>query len=374
VVIPRIIVSPIRSFAPAIDPFIRIMPIRLDVAFLDGSSAWLDPAMPVWRRWAFGLSQLQRYGLLVYIEADPDTGVILDYEVPVTGRVVRLDRVPGGSYRIVIEGNFRVFMLSASNPHFKRFLEILERAREDGSAVVLTNRDDPNQIVDIRIPPPPPFATTVIEETPLCSQDAGEMPIVTEACRDAMFALVSGAENCIPAAETPGCIPFLYPNSGCEARAHRMCQLISGQGVIPAKVFNYPAPGDILTVSTPNASQCVVYWAGHIAPVLQVDTGQGTTAIYVIDPSLFPSAVTLTEWLARQAGSYAHYLVSWQCYEPTVVPLGPWNTDPGSIAAPKSQTNVTLGECRGLLGRLHPPPPYSYCPGSQTPGTPFKSA
>ena len=328
----------------------------MNITFHDGSSARLDPATPEWSAWGFALSQLQRYELPAYIEADSETGSILEYQVPVSGRIARLDPLAGRGHRILLEGTFCFFRLHESNPNFERYWEILLRAREDVSTVILTRKDEPCEIVDLRISPQPRGPAPARRATPLCNSGPGEIQPVTMDCLNAMFNLVYG-KNCIPQAETTDCIPFLFSDYGCEARAHKMCELISSH-VTPAKVLNYPLPNGTLTVKTPNVPKCCLdpncflEWTIHIAPVLPVDTGGGITAIYVIDPSLFPGGpVTLANWLAVQNGSGGYYLVSWQCFEPLqVYSPGPWDTDPGG-----SMTDSRLAACQSALNKRYPP-------------------
>jgi len=346
----KVIVSTISTLEPSIEAFFRLSPFLLNIAFQDGSSARLDPATPIWAQWAFAFSELERYGLPVYVETDPDTGVVLDYRVPVSGRVARLDKIPRGGYRILLEGVFCYFVLRESNPSFARFADTLLHARASGSEVILTKKDEPYEIADIRITSLPCGPAPKRTSAASCVKDAGDIPPVALECAKAMFTLVNNV-SCVPQAATSSCIPFLFPDYGCEARAHRMCELISGAGVTPAKVLSYASPGEAIDVETPSIPGCHVTWPAHIAPVLQVTTAGGGTDTYVIDPSLCHEPVTLDSWIAIQAGSAGHYLVSRKCYEPqTQNLLGPWNMDPDN-----SLTDPTLVQCRHSLGDRHPP-------------------
>jgi hypothetical protein len=51
-----------------------------------------------------------------------------------------------------------------------------------------------------------------------------------------LFDLLS-ARTCDPLTVPPPCIPFLYPDDGCWARAHEMCRLLLAEGVWPRKVW-----------------------------------------------------------------------------------------------------------------------------------------
>src|ERR1700682_3926741 len=93
------------------------------------------------------------------------------------------------------------------------------------------------------------------------------------------------ARLCCPASAPAPCIPFLYPDDGCWARAHEMCRLMIADGAQPEKVWIY---GN-LRVNSQNKPNCLVDWGWHVAPTLQVNTGGGIQT-WVIDPSLFPQA------------------------------------------------------------------------------------
>src|SRR6185295_10983365 len=116
------------------------------------------------------------------------------------------------------------------------------------------------------------------------------------------------ATSCDPLSVPAPCIPFLYPDDGCWARAHEMCRLMIADGAQPEKIwiFGTLPPGGIseytdppLHVISPNKPECDVRWYWHVAPTLQVTTGSGTET-WIIDPSLFPGPVPKATWVAEQ--------------------------------------------------------------------------
>jgi hypothetical protein len=132
-------------------------------------------------------------------------------------------------------------------------------------------------------------------------------PAVTPQRAQQLFSLVVG-RVCCPASCPPPCIPFLYPDDGCWARAHEMCRLMIADGAQPEKIwiFGTLPPGGIseysdppLHVISPNKPECNVRWYWHVAPTLQVTTGSGTET-WIIDPSLFPGPVPKATWVAEQ--------------------------------------------------------------------------
>lgn len=179
-----------------------------------------------------------------------------------------------------------------------------------------------------------------------------------------MFNLVAPT-SCNPTNPSAPCIPFLYPDDGCWARAHEMCRLIIAAGVTPAKVWIDYAPPKLLHAATKNHWQCFVEWGWHVAPTLCVRTYWCWTTTYVIDPSLFTGPVPVATWQAAQGSTsttLTHTSASlyWRNYMPS---------DPGYV-----DTNIRLQNYRNALksrstleintgtGLPWGPPPYAHCP------------
>jgi len=115
-----------------------------------------------------------------------------------------------------------------------------------------------------------------------------------------LFQLVN-SRLCCPASCPSPCIPFLYPDDGCWARAHEMCRLMIADGAQPEKIWIYgtPPPFLPLNVNSQNKPSCLVEWSWHVAPTLQVNTASGIQT-WVIDPSLFPGPVSQATWAGVQ--------------------------------------------------------------------------
>ena len=164
--------------------------------------------------------------------------------------------------------------------------------------------------------------------------------------------------TCNPAGIAAPCIPFLYPDDGCWARAHEMARLMIGMGYVPRKVW---IRGSLLT-PTRNNPNCFVRWGWHVAPTICVRHwwrwwhrlwwwwGQRM----VIDPSLFTTPVTLAQWKSVQGDPNASLThTDWTDY---------WfgATDPSY-----TDTNYYLAYYRtALQNRVNQagPPPYAHCP------------
>lgn len=166
---------------------------------------------------------------------------------------------------------------------------------------------------------------------------------------------LANAQLCCPGNPQSPCIPFLYPDDGCWARAHEMCRLMIAAGDRPEKIWIYGG----LKVATGNHPNCKVTWGWHVAPILRVSTAGGNTEVYVIDPSLFTAPVTQATWVGVQGDP-----------SPTVVHTAAdvfHRTFGGKVTydANYSQTQSTLSLYRDKL-RLRAvspdgPPPYVQC-------------
>ena len=163
------------------------------------------------------------------------------------------------------------------------------------------------------------------------------------------------ATTCAPLTVPAPCIPFLYPDDGCWARAHEMVRLMLAMGLKPMKVWiqGYPLHPD-----TKNHPNCTVTWGWHVAPTLCVRSfwfwfGKRM----VIDPSLCSTPVSKEDWKSIQKnpnatltdtdGMYYHWIIS----QPD---------DPGYTS-----TNYYLNFYRLQLQNRSlqiGPPPYANCP------------
>jgi len=159
------------------------------------------------------------------------------------------------------------------------------------------------------------------------------------------------ATSCDPLTVPAPCIPFLYPDDGCWARAHEMCRLMINMGLTPKKVWIQGS----LYVSTRNKPNCYVQWYWHVAPTLCVrGPGVFQTQHMVIDPSLFTTPVSKPTWKGVQGDPNA-------TLSDTDASDYLWgNTDPNYV-----QTNYFLAIYRLQLQNRalqQGPPPYANCP------------
>lgn len=99
------------------------------------------------------------------------------------------------------------------------------------------------------------------------------------------------------------CIPFNYGGNGCWARAHKTSQIIENPPFeyTSYKLFNHACDksGTLCAVLGIWSASCCQRWWYHVASLVYVQIGDSYYE-YVIDPSLFKSAVRKQVWLDAQ--------------------------------------------------------------------------
>ena len=164
------------------------------------------------------------------------------------------------------------------------------------------------------------------------------------------------ATSCDPLTVPPPCIPFLFPDDGCHARAHEMCRLMIASGLSPRKIWITNSDGHKLHVDTKNNPQCYVEWYWHVAPTLCVrGPGWLQTQTMVIDPALFTTPVSEATWKDAQndPGATVDYIDASSF------------TLSGTTDSNYSATNAILAFNRLALQTRSiqvGPPPYANCP------------
>ncbi len=162
------------------------------------------------------------------------------------------------------------------------------------------------------------------------------------------------ATTCDPLTVPAPCIPFLYPDDGCWARAHEMYRLMLAMGVTAQKVWI--TADTFLHVLTRNNPNCYVDWGWHVAPTICVCQSFFFSQPMVIDPSLFKTPVTKAQWKAIQNDPGATLTDT----DGSIYMLWGNQTDPSY-----TQTNYFLNYYRLQLqarSLQYGPPPYANCP------------
>jgi hypothetical protein len=269
-------------------------------------------------------------GLPAYVELDP-AGSIDRLLIPTLGRVLSVSTREDGGLEVGLDRSHSRNIVPAGSPD----LESLERDLRtalDSKRPILLVKDLEGRVIDVRdfTPDPegprPPFPERGDEPLPIpwrprrpwdwvilwplrklwwwicypwwwwhCTSWSG-----AEAAFNAM-----AATNCDPLTVPVPCVPFMYPDDGCWARANEMCRLMVAMGFRPAKVW---IDGNLDALApnepdwyTPNEPGCYVHWGWHVAPTLCLrGRWPWITQRIVIDPSLFGGPVTEAQWKGAQ--------------------------------------------------------------------------
>ena len=371
---PNSVVSSIVRFDPPLDrPPAEMVRTEggLGVELEGGRVARLDPENPRSTGYAQVLEGLFKLRSPVYLELDPKTSAITNLLIPEVTRVHAVREDEGGGLIVELERSHGRHLLPPDAPDFEDLAGRLREAMRAGGVVILTE-DDAHNILDIRgyTPGPegqlPPFPKP---ELPKDYFDLREFldrfwlwpwwpwwwfRCVSMKKAQQVFDAMS-ATSCSPLTVPPPCIPFLYPDDGCWARAHEMCRLMIAMGLRPKKVW---IQGN-LHVDTKNNPNCYVNWGWHVAPTLCVRKLKpwwfGTEEL-VVDPSLFITPISKAGWKGVQGDPSATLTDS----DASIYYL--W----GSVTDPLyTDTNIQLNKYRLKLQTRainFGPPPYASCP------------
>jgi glutaminase-like protein len=305
------------------------------------------------------IEQLRQMRLPVYIEVDPETRGIARLLIPLVTRVAAIAEAGAEEFRVDLEASHARHRLKRKNPDFAQLVETLRSALAKKAWLIVTETDD-HEIIDARssphepklpLPGPEPIRARPGWFRRFCRRWFCWICCVSSGRASQLFAFCS-ATTCDPLTVPPPCIPFLYPDDGCWARAHEMCRLMLAAGAKPRKVW---IDGN-LHVNTKNNPQCFVDWGWHVAPIICVRRRFFRAEYMVIDPSLFTSPVTEATWKSVQGDPNATLTnTDASVYWRNVIP-----TDPNYV-----DTNIRLQYYRLQLKNrslISGPPPYAYCP------------
>lgn len=316
----------------------------LTVTFDDGLPALLDVSQPRAAIWAKMLGRLQRNNQPVYVEVDSDTDIITRLCMPVATKVLELRATAEGTVNVMLSASDARHFLRPDAPGFDGLYNALQQAKDMDSTILVTATLHHFDIIDVRALPE--FFGIQGPYDPLPDPEP-VVPVSPERCRE-LFDMVS-AETCVTGSMTSPCIPYKYPYSGCNVRAHLMCFMMRAAGATPEKMWI--ALG--LHAKTSNTPQCEVGWSWHVAPTLQVMQPAGDTEKMVIDPSLCEEPVTVDYWKSLQGNPGATLTpAQWDGYNYLAKGTATWK-----------EANDEMEKYREWLADLwvESPPPYK-CP------------
>jgi len=340
----------------------------------------LDPADPRSAGFAQVLDGLSKQRHPVYVEIDPATETITRLLIPHVARVVGISPSQG-ALDVELEPSHARHMVRLGEPDSDYLERQLREAMRGGRPLIVVE-DDAHNIIETRpltpapegpLPPFPPIPRPRPKRPPPYLRPLSWIwwllhwiwwwicwPWWWVRCQSMtkaqqVFAAMA-ATSCDPLTVPAPCIPFLYPDDGCWARAHEMCRLMINMGLSPKKVWIDHSIGNWLHVNTKNNPQCYVEWGWHVAPTLCVRGPRlFQTQRMVIDPSLFQTPVSEATWKGVQGDPGA-----------TLSHTGAdqfWHG--GGTDPTYSASNAILATYRlNLQNRANQfgPPPYANCP------------
>jgi hypothetical protein len=337
----------------------------------DGRTLRFDPNNPRSNGFARVLAGLAELRRPVYVEVDPETEAVSRLLIPHVGLVTELRDVPDG-LEVQIDTSQGRHLLKRERPDFAEIESAIRDAKASKSAIILTS-DDAQLLEDARPfrwgpddGPVPDFLRHPEVRPQSLFDRIRWWPIwpwcwwwyrcISRARAQQIFDAMS-ATTCNPVAVAPPCIPFMYPDDGCWGRAHEMRRLMNNMGIYPRKIWIFGS----LHTPTRNNPNCFVNWGWHVAPTVCVRRMRWWPLWWwgqrmVIDPSLFQTPVTETQWISVQGDPSA----TLQDTDGSIFHWAGNQTDPTYV-----QTDQVLATYRlALQNRVNQigSPPYTNCP------------
>lgn len=261
-----------------------------------------------------GLEELKRP---VYLELEPGTETVSMLRIPDLGRARNVQNTDDG-LRFELDASHAAFFLKRGHEEFDDLARLLREAERDRTPLIIT-ADEQRQVIHIVLFKPGPDDGPLPEYPlppvrlpfwdwfrrwrwwPIWPWNWHVRGCISRLRAQQVFDSMN-ATSCAPLTVPAPCIPFLYPDDGCWARAHEMARLMIAGGFSPRKVW---IRGSLQT-PTRNNPACYVWWNWHVAPTLCVRRWRlwfpfpWSTERMVIDPSLFTTPVSVAQWKSVQ--------------------------------------------------------------------------
>lgn len=276
--------------------------VRALVTVRDADAVILDPSHPRYRLYRRILQGFAADQNIAFLDVDRDTRALTTLAVPTTGGIGALDEEPDGDVFVQLVGSSRIFILKPAEPDFIAMRDTLRDAVTEPAVVSVRTKPFSDEIVDVRRVGP--FEGPQRTEG-LLFGDAlvATLTPVSESVARKLFDFLA-ADICDPGAILQPCMPFEFPDDGCQGRAHVMCEKLSTASqaradlpdVLSGKIWRHGDLNTTYEVRTPNSPTCTVNWLFHCAPLIRLTDGTRR----VLDPSLFTEPRTPEEWEARQ--------------------------------------------------------------------------
>lgn len=284
------------------EPALLDTAVRAFVSVPDADAVILDPAHPRYRLYRRILQGFAADQNIAFLDIDRDTRELTALAIPTTGGIGALDEEPNGDVFVQLVGSSRIFVLKPAEPGFIAMRDTLRNAAAEPAIVSVRMRQFSDEIVDVRRIGP--FEGTQRTEG-LLFGDAlvATLTPVDESVGRKLFDFLAG-DICDPNAILQPCMPFAFPDDGCQGRAHVMCQKLSTASeerpdlpdVLSGKIWRHGRLNEAYEVGTPNAPTCNVRWLFHCAPLIRLTDD----TLRVLDPALFKEPKPPEEWENRQ--------------------------------------------------------------------------
>jgi hypothetical protein len=304
------------------------------------------------------LDGLRGQKMPVYLEVDGESGFVSRVRLPMLVRVRRI--IDSGTADVAVDfrGSQARLRVRRDDPERDEILRTLRNAgTEQWLAVTASDR---SELLDARpydlpagIPPYEPPAAARWWQSRIWPWNWSPGCVSQERAQQ-LFDLCA-SRSCDPLEPSSDCIPFLYPDHGCQARAHEMCRLLVEAGAMPRKLWIE----GVLTPRTRNHPECSVLWVFHTAPTLCVRRWFFFRQEQVLDPALFATPVTRFAWKSRMEDPTVRFSSApWEVFEHL-----DGLADEYDLGFSKTRESLRGTRAQLQMRSLeNGPPPYANCP------------
>jgi hypothetical protein len=235
------------------------------------------------------LESVQRANLYIYLDLDAHD-FIRGYAIAHSGFVSSLTETEEG-YLVELERQPTAFFIPM-HPDPAAMVSTIRSAESTRQPIALRNASYCDPLLAAQtVPSTPDMERSRVGVDP-CVDSASLTPVTREQAMN-YFELLA-AFTC-PTASKCSCVPTYYVVMGCQARAHRFCNILS-ELPRPVRAAKKWAWARFMAVEPPNMPCCRVLWNRHVAVALRARDREG---YYVLDHALFEMPVTEDTWLDK---------------------------------------------------------------------------
>jgi Glutaminase len=298
------IVTPILKFETEAPPPEQPDPgLRGFVDIADDERAIiLEPDHPSNQLYRHMLSLLAADQIVAFLDVERDTRILRAVTLAATGGVSAVDQESTGEVVVQLVGSSRIYVLRPTEPGFGAMHQTLKDAFHEPARVSIKTKPASTDIEEVHRTGPfqgptrttgLKFGNALVETLTKVSENVGKK----------LFAFL--AQKTCPLPINSSCLPFRYPDDGCQGRAHLMCRDLltassGGSGlpnVVSGKIWrHHTVDRQAYEVATSNSPECKVNWLFHCAPLIRLTDN----TLRVLDPALFNEPVPPEAWEARQ--------------------------------------------------------------------------